>query len=660
MTFEALVRLSGMRHEATLPRRPETGRVRPRRVLLWITLIVGFLVLSFAAAIRADAERLPGVATRRQAFSASGPLRSLSVQNLNGSLEITAGKAFQATVELTAHAASDREAQRLLDETECRFDNADGDMALIVEAPGVRIRRTRGGWDVRAHREEGGRVEARAVVTLPPEVRVDASLVNGAISTKGITAGLKLSTVNGKIEVAGARQDLKLHTVNGSIDAALAELPKDARVEAQAVNGNLLLKLPATAGFRLDGRTMSGEILSTFPFPQKAADEEKLRKDKEKIRVEKEKIRADQEKIREAAREREREARRAAGDGGEHVVIDLSDLNETLAQLNVELADLSREVSRTVVLNLNRSFTGTVGDGRALVHLSNLSGRIVVLAEGTTEAQAKPLVGARTAHIVEIPPIPPIPPIPAVPPVPPIPPIPPVPPVPPIPAGFGQPVVRGDVGGDFVATDVQGDVTLGHVAGKVKVATHWGQIRVASAGKGADLSTAGGEIDVESVTGDLSASTLGGDIRAGRVSGDVRLETTGGDIELKSGARRVTARTSGGDITLRRVRGPVVARTTGGTVFCEVLSVERPGVDVSSDGGDVTLVLPANVHGDVDVRVDGVDPEGDYVVSQFPELSVIKRDGEQRAVGKLGGGGARIAVRSVSGTIRIRKGPAAP
>jgi DUF4097 and DUF4098 domain-containing protein YvlB len=165
---------------------------------------------------------------------------------------------------------------------------------------------------------------------------------------------------------------------------------------------------------------------------------------------------------------------------------------------------------------------------------------------------------------------------------------------------------------------------------------------------------------VESVTGDLTASTLGGDIRAGSVSGEARLETSGGDIVLKSGGGGVTARTSGGDVTLKKVRGPVVARTTGGTVFCEIVSAEKPGVDVTSSGGDVILVLPANYRGDVDVRVTGVDPEGDYVVSQFPELSISKREGEQRAQGRLGGGGAKVAIRSISGTVRILKGPAAP
>lgn len=206
---------------------------------------------------------------------------------------------------------------------------------------------------------------------------------------------------------------------------------------------------------------------------------------------------------------------------------------------------------------------------------------------------------------------------------------------------------------------MQGDVTLGRVAGRVKVATQWGEIRIVAAGKGAELSSAGGEIAVDAVTGDLTATTMGGDIRAGNVSGDARLETSGGDIVLKSGGGAVTARTSAGDVTLRKVRGPVVVWTSGGTVLCEIVSVGRPGIEVATGGGDVTLVLPANYRGDVDVRVTGVDAEGDYIVSQFPDLAVVKREGMQKAEGKLGGGGPKISVRTAAGVILIRKGPPA-
>jgi DUF4097 and DUF4098 domain-containing protein YvlB len=643
------------------------GRVSSSRIFLWILLIIGFVCLSFAAALHADGETLPGTAARHQDFTASGTLKSLTVENVNGSVEIVAGVAFAATVDLTVRAKDDREAKRILDETVARFSNEGGDLTLVVEPAGTEVRRGRkGGWDVRARRNDGFRVDARCRVTLPPGVAVRASLVNGSITAAGIAAELALSSVNGKVEVAGARNNLKLSTVNGNVDAQVSELPKGTEIQLKSVNGNLALNLPAAAGFRFEGKTMSGEIFSTFSLPTPAggdemtrAEKEKIRTEKEKVRTEKEKIRVEVQKARDETRQAARERRKAEDDGDadvERIEIDLSELNRSLEGMNRDLARMSRELGHNISINLNRSYEATVAGGGATVRMSNLNGKILLLAEGTTESQAKAVVGPRRVRIVEIPRIATLPPVPAIPAVPAVPSLPrePLPP-----SEIGSPVVRGDIAGDFSTSVPLGDVTLGHVTGKVRVATHSGQIEVKSAGKGADLSTAGGDISIAAVTGDLTARTYGGDIRAGSVSGEARLETTGGDIVLKSGAAGVTARTGGGDVTLHAVRGPVVVRTSGGSVLCEITGTDRPSVEISSSGGDVTLVLPANARGDVEVSVAGVESDGDYIDSQFPDLSISKKGGRQSAAGKLNGGGSRISVRATSGTVRIRKGPPA-
>lgn len=621
MTFGSLARLRDMRPQPI---------ASAGRVVLWITLITGFLLLSIAAALRAEALGLSGSATRRQEFTASGALRSLAVENLNGNVRIVAGPAFAATVELTARAATDREARRILDDTECRFSNEDGDLFLVVGPAGARIRRSKhGGWEIPAPGGGPGRVEAGVEVTLPPGVRVRVSAVNGSLSATGITADLSLSTVNGKIEVSGARQGLKINTINGNIEAAVTDVPKDSALELKSVSGNLSLSLPAAAAFRFEGKTLSGEIVSTFPLPARAEEAELARSDRAKATGERAKVAAERTRVRRAP------AERALSE-------DLSELNRALGEMSRELSRMSGEIAREVVLTVNRSYDGTAGGGGALVRMSNLSGRIALLSEGTTVAQARPLLPARRARVVETVPVPP------------------ERPGLPEPLEMGRPVRRGDVAGDFVATDICGDVTLGRVSGKVKVATQWGEIRVVSAGKGADLSSAGGGVRADVVTGDLVAATLGGDIRIGNVSGDARLETTGGDIVLKSSGGAVKAVTSGGEITLRKVRGPLVAQTSGGGIFCEIVSAEKAGVEVATGGGDVTLVLPANYRGDVDVRVTGVDAEGDYILSQFPDIAVVKLEGLQKGEGKLGGGGPKILVRTTAGLVRIRKGPAAP
>jgi DUF4097 and DUF4098 domain-containing protein YvlB len=627
------------------------------RVAVWALLIAALLLLTLAAGLRADAGELSAHASRTQNFVASGKLKSLAVENVNGSVEILSGPSFKADVDITTYASTEEIAKKRLEDVKVRFENENGELALHTEEPGLRVVRSGRGWSVRGDRDDHRwRTEVRYRITTPPGLSLSVSTVNGAVSVLDVAAPMDLSTVNGKIDVTRARRDAKLNTVNGAIHASFAELQKDASVDVRSVNGGIALVLPAKAGFRFEGHTMSGEILSSFALPA-AADDDEAARARDESRAARDKIRADRDKLKAQIRERQRKSRK--GEEADERLVDLSELNEALRDLNREMEELSREIARSVTVRLNRAYEGTVGGGGATVRCSNLNGRIVLLAEGTTDAQAKKLTSGRGPLVVTVPSTP-RPPRAAIPPVPPAVPEPaPVTPVTPLPDPWGRSISKGDVEGDFVLSYAPADVTTGRVTGRVKISTQSGQIRVKGAGKGAELSTAGGDIRIESVTGDLKATTSGGDIRAGSVSGDVRLETAGGDVVVRAAGGSVTARTGGGDITLRKVHGPVVARTSGGTINCEISSAAAPGGELVTSGGDVTITLPSNYRADIDVRVSGGEMEADAVSSQFPDVVVTRRPGSVSAEGKLNGGGPKLIIRSTSGSVSVRKGPAA-
>jgi DUF4097 and DUF4098 domain-containing protein YvlB len=647
---------------------------RERRALVWALAIAALVLLSLAAGLKAQAREWNAKSSRTETFNASGDLKSLAVETVNGRVEVVAGAAFRAEVDVTAWGATDSDAKKNLGEVKVRFENENGNLSLYTEEPGVTVRRSGRGWNVRSRGDDQWRSETKYRITVPASLAVNVSAVNGGVSVTGVAAPLDLTTVNGKITLAGGRRDAKLNTVNGAIEAGFAELPKGAHLDVRTVNGAIALKLPARAGFRLEGHTMSGEILSSFALPAPPQPEGIV--EREEAKAARDKVRAEQRKLRDEIRKRERDKEKSRKDSGdEDIVIDPSDVNEAMAELNREMADLDREmadlgreISRSITVNLNQAYEGSVGDGGASVRVSNLNGRIVVLAEGTTEAQAKRLTSRRSTRVVTIPAIPNIPrivvrehrlpaPMPPVPPVPPIPGVAPLAPIPPDP--WGRSTVVGDVAGDYAPAIASGDVTVGKVSGRATITSRSGQIRLKEAGKGAEVSTAGGDIRVESVTGDLKATTFGGDIRAGSVSGDSRLETSGGDVVVRSAAGAVIARTGGGDIVLKKVRGPVTARTSGGSITCEITSTVAAGGDVSTSGGDVTITLPANYRADLDVRVSSVEPDDDAIISQFPEVTVSRRRGATSGEGKLNGGGPKLTIRSSSGTVTIRKGPAA-
>ncbi|MGA7992298.1 MAG: hypothetical protein WCC53_12745, partial [Thermoanaerobaculia bacterium] len=377
---------------------------REGRVLAWALAVAALVLLSLAAGLKAPAKEWNAKASRTETFNASGDLKSLSVEAVNGRVEILAGTSFRADVDVTAWGATDAEAKKNLGEVKVRFENENGALALFTEEPGVTVRRFGRGLGVRGRGDDRWRSETKYRVTVPPSLAVNVSAVNGGVSMTGVSAPVELTTVNGKITLAGGRRDAKLSTVNGAIEAVFTELPKGATLDVRTVNGAIALTLPAKAGFRFEGHTMSGEILSSFGFPAVAAPE--AERDREETRAAREKIRGEQRKLRDEIRKREAKPRK---DGDEDIVIDLSELNEAMAELNREMSDLGREISRSITVNLNRAYEGSVGDGGASVRVSNLNGRILVLAEGTTEAQARRLTSPRSTHVVTVPDIPGVP-----------------------------------------------------------------------------------------------------------------------------------------------------------------------------------------------------------------------------------------------------------
>jgi DUF4097 and DUF4098 domain-containing protein YvlB len=290
----------------------------------------------------------------------------------------------------------------------------------------------------------------------------------------------------------------------------------------------------------------------------------------------------------------------------------------------------------------HRSYHGAIGAGGAEVNLKSVNGRLALLATGSSEAQAKPLVvmsddggggrGEREARGQR---------------------------------GFsfrisndGNDVRRDQISGDFVYDSGSGDVRVEAVAGLVKVKTS-GDVRIGSVAKGAEVFTAGGDIRLDSVKGALQARSGGGDVRIGDVGGDARVETQGGDVRVNRASAAVTAFTQGGDITLRGVQGGVKAQTAGGDITVELVGKEAgAGSEITTEGGDVTLILPANFRADVLIETKVHDPNGRSIRSEFPELVVVRGPEAHTATGKLGGGGAKVVVRSQSGDVTLKKGPA--
>jgi DUF4097 and DUF4098 domain-containing protein YvlB len=639
---------------------PESSRSeRCERLGLVLLLGFGMLLMLIAAVSRGDT---PFTATRTDRFTAVlGSRAAVRIENVSGDIVVTPGRSLAVTVTVAVSAPTQKRADEMLAKTVIVQSQDEDRYALETRWPNSRTR-----WGGRGQRApyvwcEDCRITARYEVTLPAGVTARLGTVNGGVSVKDVDAELDLSSVNGNVLATGARRSLKAHTVNGRVEASAAVLPSRASWDCRTVNGAVVLTFPKDSKFDLSARVMSGAISSTFALPPQAETDlapvgRGSSKDKERLREKEKQKEVEGEKRRVVIRDED-------GD----VDVDLSEIEREvereMRQVQVEMRRAAHELERSaavLALPLGRTYAGSIGTGGASVNVSTLNGSVTVLAEGTREAAARPLVAPR----IKVPPMVVV--SPRVAPAAPVPPSPPVEPAlapmarvprplrPLLLPGDEESIVRGDISGDFLSTRSGASYEIGKVSGRVRILTNLGEIHIASAGGGAELKSYGGDIEIGPVGGDLSALTMAGDVRAGAVGGAATVETSGGDIRIDTVKGALEARTAGGDVVVRSIGGAADVETGGGEVRIGMTN-RQAAVSVRNAGGDVTLTLPPDFRGEFDLQVEGASPDERAIRCDFPEIAIVKRADRQQATGAVNGGGARVLVRTSSGKIRIRK-----
>ncbi len=240
----------------------------------------------------------------------------------------------------------------------------------------------------------------------------------------------------------------------------------------------------------------------------------------------------------------------------------------------------------------------------------------------------------------------------------------------------GGSISTGDIAGVVAVETSGGSITLGNIGNRVQARTAGGSIRVGDVKGDATLETSGGVIVVGSVEGPLRAETAGGDVILRGATGPVTARTAGGKILIGQSGGSINAQTAGGSIHLRGARGKVVVETAGGSIdLFEVQGAIRAATSaghilaalaasqkvfvasqLETSMGDIQVYLPADLPLTIEAVVDKAF--GHKIVS--PDFSLqIEGLGQPvhqwRGRGELNGGGEVLRIRTVAGSIIIRK-----
>jgi hypothetical protein len=121
---------------------------------------------------------------------------------------------------------------------------------------------------------------------------------------------------------------------------------------------------------------------------------------------------------------------------------------------------------------------------------------------------------------------------------------------------------------------------------------------------GVSLSTFGGDVTVPRFTGGpLTLNTDGGNVTAGALAGPVNLSTVGGDVTVSALGGSLRAVSDGGNLNIQAMDSADASiQSSGGNVFL-AYDAAPDSLQVSSDGGNITVVLPPgryNLHIDDD------------------------------------------------------------
>ena len=198
-----------------------------------------------------------------------------------------------------------------------------------------------------------------------------------------------------------------------------------------------------------------------------------------------------------------------------------------------------------------------------------------------------------------------------------------------------------------------GDIDVAHVEGDANGKTSGGSIKLADLRGPVRMKTSGGDVEAEQIDGNTQLQTSGGNVVVSSVRGTLDLRTSGGGIRLRSIEGATVAHTSSGNVVAESIRGDVDLETSGGDVkghgldgrirahtsggnVTVALTGENRGIDATSSGGDITIMLPASARATVDAST-----SGGSIVSDLPVTA--GEFGERRLKGTINGGGAARA-----------------
>jgi DUF4097 and DUF4098 domain-containing protein YvlB len=193
---------------------------------------------------------------------------------------------------------------------------------------------------------------------------------------------------------------------------------------------------------------------------------------------------------------------------------------------------------------------------------------------------------------------------------------------------------------------VSGSQQISNIRGPVKIDSASGSISVNNVDRSTTLATLSGSIDAQNIGDDLRASSASGSVTASKIKGDVRISALSGETQIIDPLGRVDADTASGTVEVQGATRDVKAHAVSGTVNVQGNPGDTSYWDLKTASGVVHLGVPTNANFHFSAEAASGQIKTDVPI-------VIEEQGKHSLRARMGNGGGRVEVHTVSGEIRV-------
>lgn len=197
------------------------------------------------------------------------------------------------------------------------------------------------------------------------------------------------------------------------------------------------------------------------------------------------------------------------------------------------------------------------------------------------------------------------------------------------------------------ASSVSGSESFRSLRGPLQAASVSGSVHAQDIGREVKLSSVSGTIEAENCGDDVRATSVSGHVTVTNAKGDVLAHSVSGDVRVNNPGGRVDANTSSGSVAVRAANGDVKGHSTAGRVTVQGDPSRNSYWDLKTSSGTVSIAVPSDAK--FHFSANAVSGQ---ISTQVP--IVIEEQGKHSLRARMGDGGGRVEIHTVSGAIEVQ------